>query len=277
MLKILMPVDFSDSSLNAFSYAGEIAKALHSQLLLLHVVEPIDGDVTMFVEDSMIEKEIEDARLKLNQLAKEHLQDIDPALIECRASTGFIVEKIAETIKKENISIVVMGTTGSGNQLTDLFGSNTYKVVKQATCAVLTVPPDAEKFQIRKIVLAAGLHHKENIHLLTVLKHLARHFDAEIIVLHVSKEKNPSLEGDVQSEAVLWLASQLKDFRMSFATVTSEKVADAINDYAIDNDIDLIAVSPEKHGPLHMLIEGSTTKKLVLHSSTPLLTLPADY
>lgn len=277
MFKILMPVDFSESALNAFAYAAQMTQALHARLMLLHVVEPIGGDATMFVDESMITEEMREAREKLDQLVREKLPHIDPALIDIEVITGFVVDKIRETARDNEVSLIVMGTHGSSNKLKDIFGSNTYQVVKHAECAVLTVPLEASRFTINKIGLAVGLHKKENIHLLTVLKHLARHFEAEIVLLHVKKEKDVSLEDDVKSEAVLWLSEQLKDFNKTFVNISSEDVADSINEYAIHNSIDLLAVSPDKHSFFHQLVEGSTTRKLVLHSHTPLLTLPIDY
>ncbi|ELR73886.1 UspA [Fulvivirga imtechensis AK7] len=277
MFKILMPVDFSESALNAFAYAAQMTQALHARLMLLHVVEPIGGDATMFVDEGMIEDEMQEAREKLDQLVREKLPNIDPGLVDIEVVTGFVVNKIEEMVASKEVSLVVMGTKGSNNKLKDIFGSNTYKIVKHAECAVLTVPQKASKFSINKIALAVGLHEKENIHLLTVLKHLARHFRAEVILLHIKKDKDVSMDDDVSPDAVLWLSEQLKDLNKTYVNISSEDVANSINEYAIKNGIDLLAMSPGKHSFLYQLVEGSTTRKLVLHSDTPLLTLPADY
>lgn len=272
-----MPVDFSESSLNAFTYANQMVQALHGQLILLHVVEPIGGDAIMFVEDSVTEQEAQEARTRLTDIRSKELKEVNDPFVDIMVETGFVVDKILKIANEQQISLIVMGTQGSGGRLEDIFGSNTYKVVKEANCAVLTVPLESSRFDIKKIALAVKLQEKENIHLLTVLKHLARHFHAEIILLHVAKENEISLEEDIDSPTVLWLTEQLKGFKKSFINISSDNVADGINEYVINNNIDLLAVSPGRHNFFYQLIEGSTTRKLVLHSHVPLLTLPADY
>lgn len=276
MLKILMPVDFSESSLNAMAYAVQMTKALHATLVLMHVVEPIGGDATMFVDESILSEERDDAVKRLEEL-KTKLNDINEPFVEICVKTGFPVDKVISTSKDENVSLIVMGTTGTHSKFEDILGSNTYKVVKNAECAVLTIPLKSKKFNIQKIALAVDLHKKENIHLLTILRHFLRHFKAQIFFLHVTENKELSLEDDADSEAVLWLAEKFKEFDHAFVTISSKNVPDAINEYALNNDMDLLALSPGSHDIFSMIFKGSTTRQLVLHSHVPLLTLPADY
>lgn len=276
MLHILIPIDFSDSSTVAISYAAQMTKAMHGNLILLHVVEPIGGDATMFIDDRMIQDDIDEAHKKLASI-KSELPDIDPTLIKTIVHTGFPLEKILSTIKEENISLVVMGTTGTSNKFQDVLGSNTYHVVRKANCAVMTIPVDSKTFDIKKIAFAVDLHKKENLYLLQIVKHIARHFHAEINFIHVSKNKEISLTSDIHSEAVLWLAEQLKEFKCNYVNLTGKNIADVINNYAINTNTDLLVLSPEKHDLLSTLFGESTTRALVLHSHVPLLTLPADY
>ncbi|WP_185156262.1 universal stress protein [Fulvivirga kasyanovii] len=276
MLRILMPIDFSDSSLNAMAYAVQMTKAFHATLVLMHIVEPIGGDATMFVDDHIITEEREDALKKLEKL-KNELDDINNPYIETLVCTGFPVDKILATAKEQQVSLIVMGTTGTTNKFEDFLGSNTYKVVKNANCAVVTIPLESKKFDIRKIALAVDLHKKENIHLLTILRHFLRHFKAEIFFLHVTKNDHVSLESDAHSDAVLWLAEKFREFEHSFVNLSSKNVANSINEYALKNDIDMLALSPESHNIFGLMFKGSTTRNLVLHSHVPVLTLPADY
>lgn len=276
MLKILMPVDFSDSSLNAMAYAVQMTKALHAKLVLMHVVEPLGGDATMFVDEQVIDDECTEALKKLEEISKE-LNDINNPYIETLVCTGFPVDKVLAIAKEQQVSLIVMGTTGTNNKFADILGSNTYKVVKNAQCAVVTVPIKSKKFDIQKIALAVDLHKKENIHLLTILRHFLRHFQAQIFFLHVTKNEHVSLENDAHSDAVLWLAEKFREFKHSFVNISSKNVAESINEYTLKNDIDMLALSPESHNIFSLLFKGSTTRDLVLHSSVPLLTLPADY
>lgn len=275
MFRILMPVDFSVCSLNALTYALQMSKALKADMTLLHVVEPIGGDATMFIDGRMIEEEIEGAKERLIAL-RDNLKDKEGTSIETIVRTGFPVDQILEMTDEKNISLIIMGTEGSRNKFQDLIGSNTYNVVKKADCAVLTVPIQAEGFDVKKIGLAVALQNNENMHMLTILKHIARHFNAEIILLHVSEDKEHML-ANADSDLVLWLSEQFKDFANSFVTFPSEDVAEAISDYAMNNNINLLAITPQHHDLFSLLFKGSITRKLVLHAHIPVLTLPADF
>ena len=47
-----------------------------------------------------------------------------------------------------------------------------------------------------------------------------------------------------------------------------------LDDFAIGNNIDLMAVIPHKHSFLERLIIESTTNKLIFHTHVPLLVMP---
>ena len=275
MLNILMPVDFQERSLHALSLASHMTKALHAKLIMLHVIEPLGGDATMFVDDGVLDTEREDASRRFEELAKS--ADMDRSLLETKIDYGFPMEKTLQVIKECNISLVVMGTSGSHSKLEDWIGSNSYKIVKNANCAVLTVPVEARCQDIKKIALAVDLRSKENIHLISILRHLLRHFNAEIYFLHVCPDKHISFDDDVHSDAVLHLAEEFKGYKHRFVTIQSTHVAEALNQYALDHGIDLIALSPSEHNFFSGWFKNLTTKDMVLHGQVPMLTLPANY
>ena len=277
MIKILMPLDFSPCSLNALVFAIQMTKVLEGKLVLLHVVEPMGGDATMFIDEHMIKDELSQGRQKMSDVMDE-VEDIDLIKKESLILTGFPVEQILETVKEKNISLIVMGTEGTNNKFQDLLGSNTYNVIRKTNCAVMSIPSGANNFNFKKIGLAADLHKKENVHMLTLIKHIAKYFNSDINFLHVSKAEHISLEEDARSEAVLWLSEHFKGFNHSFVNLSSkDDIAQTLDQYTTQNDIDLIAISPGKHGLFDLLIKGSTTRKLVLHAHLPVLTLPADF
>lgn len=276
MLKILLPIDFSDSSLNAMAYASQMMKALDASLTMMHVVEPVGGDATMFIDGVMIEEELEAAEDQLNAIKRDFFS-AETNNIKTFVATGFPVEKILNAIGEEGFSLVIMGTEGTSNRFQDMLGSNTYSVVKEAKCAVLTVPIDANKADVKRIGFAVTLEGQENAHLLTLVKYIARHYKAEVILMHVIEDEDSSPEDVNTSKAVLWLKQQLQEFNPSFITISSEDVAGAINEYALNNNVDLLVISPHKHDLLSILLKGSTTRKLVLHTQIPVLSLPADF
>jgi len=131
--RILVPIDFSDDSLNALAYARDLATQLGAELLLLHVIEPIH-----FITES-------DVYTQQRHLSTAQLECI---AVELRAQgqrfrtmvRGGIPSKVvSDTAKRARAGLIVMGTHGRTGLAHAVIGSIAEKVVRTASCPVLTV------------------------------------------------------------------------------------------------------------------------------------------
>jgi nucleotide-binding universal stress UspA family protein len=61
--------------------------------------------------------------------------------LETRVELGAPAEKILAIVQKENIDMIIMGAHGRSGLERAIFGSVANKVVKSASCPVLTVHP----------------------------------------------------------------------------------------------------------------------------------------
>lgn len=150
--RILVPIDFSNDSVNALkSSAAEFAKPT-STLVLLHVVE-VSGDDTgtaqmmsrgrmQAVSRGDINTE-ETQAPDLTQARLDQLKLLAAPLagswqkVETLVSVGNPTEIIIDTVKKQNIDLVIMGSHGKGGVAKILFGSTTYDVARRLRCSVL--------------------------------------------------------------------------------------------------------------------------------------------
>ena len=136
--QILVPVDFSEASLQALDYAIELAKPLRAALVVLFVVEPLynAGDFGVLLEEQQ--------RLGHEELARlaARLKQRD---VTCRAvmrrGTPYVV--IADEAERSRANLIVMATHGRTGLSHLVMGSVATKVVRTATCPVLTVHPKA--------------------------------------------------------------------------------------------------------------------------------------
>jgi universal stress protein A len=138
--KILVPTDFSPVSPHVIQYAGELAQTFGASLLVVHVVPPSAypminvagmGHFPNLREE--IRKRCEHEMAEL--LAKTH-PDVQP--------TSHIVEgvpfaEILSCAKAENVDLIVMATHGHTGLKHLVLGSTAERVVRMATCPVLTV------------------------------------------------------------------------------------------------------------------------------------------
>lgn len=138
---ILVAVDFSDSSVNAFKMALSMARKFSSRLLVLHVInEPVDlrGFYVPHISFEKLEEEIEEgAKKMMESFCRQNIHDFDN--YECRIVPGLPYEQIIGQAKEKGAELIVLGTHGRTGLDHVLFGSTAEKVVRKSSVPVLTV------------------------------------------------------------------------------------------------------------------------------------------
>jgi nucleotide-binding universal stress UspA family protein len=139
--KILLAVDFSDNSIKACEYAVQLARKFDARITLLHVInEPVDlrGFYVPHISFERLEKEIEESAVKM--MEKFALNSLDGyANIETSIIAGIPYEEILKKAGDEQVDMIILGTHGRAGIDHFLFGSTAERVVRTATCPVLTV------------------------------------------------------------------------------------------------------------------------------------------
>lgn len=145
--KILVPVDFSTHSAKATSIAADLAKRFDASLTLVHVYDPLVyalPDGFMMVSRADVEKLLDAFR---GQLAGAERQAVDAGAprVETKLLQGVIAGEIVEFANRGEFELIVMGTEGRTGLKHLVMGSVAERVVRLATCPVLTVksPPPA--------------------------------------------------------------------------------------------------------------------------------------
>ena len=140
--RILHPTDFSAPSNAAFKKAIEMAKASRTELLIVHVINPI---VPVAGEGYVSPRMYEDLAASTRAWARKQL---DTLLARARKSgvrgKGVLVEgaaheQIVRIAKARRADLVVMGTHGRSGFAKLFLGSVAGRVVAAAPCPVLTV------------------------------------------------------------------------------------------------------------------------------------------
>lgn len=157
--KILVPVDFSPCSNEAFRVALRIARAFRSEVLVLHVIDTSAIDAFNRLGLLAVPSEATRQRRRLRHQARLKTRQ----LLESQATAGVQVERlvaegapfmeIAKLARQERIDLIVLGSYGGRSESMDkiFFGATAEKVVRTAGCAVLTVPVAARK--VRKDIV----------------------------------------------------------------------------------------------------------------------------
>ncbi len=150
--QIVLPMDFSDCSMDAYEYAVQIAKWFDASLTLVYAIEPLsyslDFSLTHPLEDKATRKKIE-----------QRLKGLTTVLIEQGLTARYeLVDKpsmdaILKASASQEADLVVMGTHGRKGLPRLILGSTTAKVLQHSAYPILTVK--SPKFE--------GGHHPEAI------------------------------------------------------------------------------------------------------------------
>lgn len=139
--KILVPVDFSEPSLEAARHAGDLARQLGASLDLLHVIDRryVELAVGHLVENPREEE------MRLHRIAEERLatfkREMNLEDLEASATvrTGVPSDEILEHVQTTAPDLLVMGTHGRTGLRRAVLGSQTEMVVRRVPIPVLVV------------------------------------------------------------------------------------------------------------------------------------------
>lgn len=139
--KILCPTDFSEGAEAAIAQAEQIAKQSGAAVCLLHAI-PVLATLPADPRDSsnmMAAGEVLQAQAK--KALEEHADRLRSSGLVAMALVvvGDAATQIVETAEREKADLIVISTYGKTGWRRLAFGSVTEKVVRQASCPVLTL------------------------------------------------------------------------------------------------------------------------------------------
>jgi nucleotide-binding universal stress UspA family protein len=145
--KILVPVDFSPPSKNAFKYAVRFAEEFGGELTLLYVLEPASMTGYMAIPEAtaFVEGDIVAAGKNLQSLiGSVRDRKIDRPHWKVRA--GLPSHEIVEVAKEMDVDLIVIATHGYTGWKHFCIGSTAERVVRAAPCPVLVVREKEHEF-----------------------------------------------------------------------------------------------------------------------------------
>jgi nucleotide-binding universal stress UspA family protein len=148
--KILVALDGSHASFDAADYAVMLAKQHHAQLILLHVLHPVEyySSLQFFeVEQPQDSREIiEQAKKEANKwfdIVRKKIEE-DTLEKQIKIETAIIVstatvDSILDYAEDKNVDLIVVGTKGRSGIKKLLLGSTASGIVTYSSCPVTVV------------------------------------------------------------------------------------------------------------------------------------------
>lgn len=271
--KILIPTDFSEPSERALKVGTAIAKRQKADITLLYVLDRYSHlqPSEVFLPGVKIGPDIKSSlEEKLNVLSKK-IHERTKINTTFKVVAGNPSGCICEFAFQEDFSLIVMGSHGISGIREFFMGSEAFRVVKNATCPVLTVPGDWQKTEFGKILfpirLIPGALDKYSFARPIIEKN-----KSELILLGLADKKKPD---EVYQIAGLMdkFKYQLHNDNVVFQPLLCpcENFPEKVINSANENHVDLIVLTANLDYDLKAYFIGAFSQQIVNHSKRPVL------
>ena len=290
---ILCPIDLSDVSGDAVNLAVLLARWYKAKITALHVCNPLVVPETDFSilgfgpQPVLTDDEVKQARERVLATFGSTAPDVE-VLIDSGQPAHQILER-AESLPAD---VIVIGTHGASGFERLILGSVAEKVLRRATCPVLTVPPHAHTtatLPFRRILSPIDFS-APSLAALDFASSLAQHGDAELTLLHVLEwpagdeplAARPPFtepayiqdrERDLMAKLQALVPDSRRDGRRPTTRLARGKAYREILEIATVDRSDLIVMGVHGRNPLDLMLFGSTTNQVVRRATCPVLTL----
>ena len=270
MENIFIVTDFSAASHNAALYGIELAKSFGAKVFLFHAYQ-----VPVQVPESYIFYTTEDVWQTIKELLEKEAVALDPGKtvsIEICGGEGTPAHAILDQARTRKADLIICGMKETVKGLRRIFGSTTTALTRMSEMPFLVIPEDAHFSTPGHIALASDMDSETSADTIRVLKELGQKFKSKLsIVWVVENEVDEAYTRKFQPEGI---TRHLKDMEPNFEFPTGNSITGALEGFAKDHSINMMAIIPHKHNFLERFFVESTTTSLIFHTHIPLLVLP---
>jgi nucleotide-binding universal stress UspA family protein len=257
MKDIVIPVDFSETSLNAARYAADMFSGKpDAHVILYHMFKDASDAPT--------------ASQYLDSL-KAEMKQKGVINIECIIEAGDdLIDSLARLSYQKTAELIIMGITEKDEWRQIFSGSNSLKMTEQNVCPVMIIPQDAKFTRIKNIALTSDFKDVDTTTPVLAIKTVLEIFSASLHIVNVDKEHYVALTDKYLAERAS-MQRLFAEFNPEFYFIGMNDFFEAIDQFTRDKQIDLIIIIPKNQSFINNLFSTSHTKKLAFNSSVPIL------
>ena len=267
---ILVPVDFSDNSVNALQWGCDIAKRTGAKLHVLHCYEDsmVYANADYIALTDTLSESITKNKLKELRALKKEVPKLTEVKTHFAVTFGFPLKDITEYAEKNSIDLIIMSTLGHKNVLNRLMGSVTAGVIEATTIPVLAIPENFTPKVIKDIVFADDFKAITPEAALHTVASIATLYNAMLRILNITKDGNGA---EVDTDEALNIARAFKKVPHVYAFTAGKQSEKGILSFLEKEAPDLLVMVPRKHGFFFNLFRQSVTDYVVHRIKIPML------
>ena len=272
-MNVLVPMDFSEVSLNGLRYA--LARFPDAHITVLHVMSGILEFNQAYNIQPGVTHDVQTSN-KLESMICNHLEISElPERLKIEIYYGEPTNVICKFLNDRGFDTVVIGSRDKYDLFDKIFGTTSLGVVKKSKQPIYIVPRYAQFKGYKKIMVASD----ELINNTSVIKALKdwNSSNAMLKFLHINEKK----KGEFALTKETLLRTLYEDYQPPFAyeieQVDGDDVVDSLLANAYLYGADLLIVIARNSSFLQSLIYRSVSKELILKSAIPVLFLHAEH
>ncbi|MCH8330251.1 MAG: universal stress protein [Bacteroidetes bacterium] len=272
--KLLVPVDFSETSDAALDYAKYVAGKIGASIEILHIVESYSHNVVLAGDDSEMDESTNMVQEKLNEI-KSKLAGVN---VETTIAAGKIHKEVNKVSESDRADMIIMGTHGAsgiGNLEKYILGSNAYRVVHGSNIPVLTIRDHDPNPGFKRILLPVDVT-KVTDQKVSIAIDWARYFASEVHVVSVTNYFDEfKINLSQQKHKLTTIAKEIasKGIHVHSEVLRHESIATEVLNYSKDSGSDLIIILKSQETKWNELFVGSAARKIISEAHTPVMSI----
>lgn len=275
MRNILLPTDFSQSSINAIFYALRLMQEKTCTFHLLSVYKAwnyTSGDLMLSdSDDSVYECLLQENAGKLDKLIAKIEKRFSEENFHFEAINSYDVftDAINKLVELHHIDLIVMGTDGSSNMAESIFGSHTLRVIRKVNAPLLVIPIGVKCRKPRHLLLSLdNTTRPEQVSFETLQKFFGNQ-SFSLDILKITRSDPDPVEEAAQEKTIRQL---FEIYNPRYHEVSGMSTKEAIQSFLKTSNIDF-HVLPVKKEEFLKRIFGSGISKIIYATTVPLLVL----
>lgn len=286
--KILLPVKMSDECLEICKFAIKVAELNNAEIKLLYIYEdPTNQESEKHTVswEKYVRMELQEAhkkaQLKLVKLSLEIKKVIPKEIISSvkihyRMLKGIPERVIVDAGERYHPDIIIMGSCAKRKDNAEFHGKTISRVVENSNFPVLVVPPKASFKGKEKInVMYATDFYDSDDTSLNKLLGILHSYEKQIFCVHIDL-KNDSYLNNKLDELNKILERDYSVHNIKCVPFESKDIIKGFENFASQNEIDLISFSKLKRTSFYKAFHPSILKKLVSIEKIPMLIFPVN-
>ncbi|MCC8145423.1 MAG: universal stress protein [Bacteroidales bacterium] len=285
--KILIPVDFSDYSINACTLGFNFAKEIGAEIVILHAFftpffPSTLGDSfsyqTLNEEESILLQN--EAEKELNKFAKQVREKISKG--ECPdvkfttiLRNGLPEEEIVNYSNEYKPTLIIMGTRGKNQKDLDLIGSVTAEVLDMVKVPLFAIP-EKTRFssfsEVKRIAFGTSFDQKDLIIVDSLFK-IFQPYQIEYYLFHITQKQEDAWNEIKLAGIKEYFAKQYPVTSIHYDIIDGNDFDSNMEKFIRDNKIDIISLSTHKRNIFARLFNPSMARRMLFHTDTPILAL----